>query len=645
MWPHMTSLNMKVLFVEVHVYDKLIPLVSGYLQAYAAKDPRIAADVEFHRHVALQTVDVETLYRDVSSHRADVYAFSCYVWNMGTIKQVARRLALEQPRARLILGGHQAANNAAKYAAGLENIYVCNGEGEVTFANFLKRVHDGRDDFRDVKGLGYYRDGELITTPYQEKMDDLDSIPSPFLLGLFPKFRYSGVIFETNRGCPFECAFCTWGGPGQTVTKFDTDRVIEEITWLASSGVHFVYIADANWGMLKRDVDISRHIAQCSQTYHAPKMVFYAAAKNSPDRSVACVQIFHEAGIVTTQAVGVQSMNEVTLKKINRSNIKLSKFKVMQDNLATQRISSMSELMWPLPGETLTSLKKSIADLIETGTDCLIVYSVLLINNAELTARRDEFGLVTVPSTDPADESEVVIATNEVDREEYEAGFWFFYAVHALYNVKGLYCLSKYLHMHGVVSYSELLERFAQFYRAHGRSALYRFVRDTVDTQKQCEPPLTIGKLTHLLLHEAREDFSRLLFEFVSSQDFWSLPEARWAFELDLLNRPYIYSNTSPETFDRQWEFTRPIPSGSAVRVAVSESQLPVMKAVIRKLDMDETSSPRLFEVDHRVRQLPYVPGREVAAYATYCHGMILRANSILPQWTAVEEPGATASA
>ena len=636
---------MKVLFVEVHVYDKLIPLVSGYLQAYAAKDPHIAAGVDFHRHVALQTVDVETLYRDVSAHHADVYAFSCYVWNMGTIKHVARRLAAEQPHASLILGGHQAANNAAKYAAGFENIYVCNGEGEITFANFLKTLYDGRDDFRDVNGLGYYRGGELITTPYQDKMDDLDAIPSPFLSGLFSKGRYSGVIFETNRGCPFACAFCTWGGPGQTVTKFATDRVMQEITWLASNGVHFVYIADANWGMLKRDVDISRHIADCSRTFKAPNMVFYAAAKNNPDRSVACVQIFHEAGIVTTQAVGVQSMNEVTLQKINRSNIKLSKFKVMQDNLATQRISSMSELMWPLPGETLTSLKGSIADLIETGTDCVIVYSVLLINNAELTARRDEFGLVTVPSTDPADESEVVIATNEVDREEYEAGFWFFYAVHAAYNVKGLACLSKYLHLHGIVSYRDLFERFAHFYRTDGRSALYRFVRDTIDTQKQCEPPLTIGKLTHLLLHEAREDFSRLLTAFVSSQDFWSLPEARWAFELDLLNRPYIYSNTRPETFDRQWEFTRPIAAGNALRVPIAASELPVMRTLIRKLDLPETSSPRLFDVDHRVSQLPYVPGREAAAYASYCHGMILRANSILPQWKAVNEAGATASA
>ncbi len=311
--------------------------------------------------------------------------------------------------------------------------------------------------------------------------------------------------------------------------------------------------------MLKRDVDISRHIAECSRTHNAPKMVFYAAAKNSPDRSVACVQIFHEAGIVTTQAVGVQSMNEMTLKKINRSNIKLSKFKVMQDNLAAQRISSMSELMWPLPGETLPSLKKSIADLIETGTDCVIVYSVLLINNAELTARRDEFGLVTVPSTGSGGRIRGRDRHQRGRQRGIRGGFWFFYAVHALYNVKGLYCPSKYLHGTG----HRVIQRAVRSVRAllqnaralrpvplrQGHAEHAEAVRTTADHRKAHSPAT---------LHEAREDFSRLLFEFVSSQDFWSVPEARWGFEIDLLNRPHIYSNTSPETFDRQWEFTQP---------------------------------------------------------------------------------------
>ncbi len=199
--------------------------MSGYLQAHTAKDPRIAADVEFHRHVALQTVDIrDVVARRVRSSRGCVCVQGA-VWNMGTIEHVARRLALEQPARQHHSWGHQAANNAAKYAAGLENVYVCNGEGEVTFYNFLKTLHDGRDDFRDVKA-GLLQGGRIDHDALSGEMNNLDSIPSPFSLGLFPKFRYSGVIFETNRGCPFECAFCTWGGPGQTVTKFATSRVM-----------------------------------------------------------------------------------------------------------------------------------------------------------------------------------------------------------------------------------------------------------------------------------------------------------------------------------------------------------------------------------------------------------------------------------
>jgi radical SAM superfamily enzyme YgiQ (UPF0313 family) len=630
----------KVLFVEIHVYDNLIPIVSGYLQAYATKDPEIRKAFDCHRHVALATVDADTLFNDVIAHDADVYAFSCYVWNMGTIKRVARRLAAEKPNASIVLGGHQAANHAHKYADGTtENIYVCNGEGEVTFYNFLKTLHAGGNDYRGVKGLSYYRKNELITTQYQEKMDDLNDIPSPFLTGLFEKHKYSAVIFETNRGCPFACSFCTWGGPGISVTKFDTERVMNEITWLAQSGVHFIYIADANWGMLNRDVDFSHHIADCSKKFLGPKMVFYAAAKNSPERSVACIQAFHEAGIITTQAVGVQSMSETTLAKINRSNIKIAKFKTMQDNLAKQHISSMSELMWPLPGETLYSLKQGVSDLIETGTDCIIIYSVLLINNAELTARRDEFELVTVPSTDIADESEVVVSTKEVSRTEYEDGFWFFYGVHAIYNNKGLLCLSKYLHENKIVSYHEMFDRFIAFYRNHKNSALYEFVKRTIDTQQQCEPPLTIGTCTHLLLHEERADFTKLLSEFVGSQDFWKDPAARAVFEIDLINRPYIYSNTPKEQVGLKWEFlgldTRA--NDRSALVELSEVQLPLVKALIPGVAKTSPLDCHTFELNYQINQLPFVPGKPVSSYASYCHGMILRANSIMPTWNAME--------
>ncbi len=56
-----------------------------------------------------------------------------------------------------------------------------------------------------------------MTGPSQRIMD-LSEVPSPYTMGLFDYLpdMYPGKIWnaviETNRGCPFMCTFCDWGG-------------------------------------------------------------------------------------------------------------------------------------------------------------------------------------------------------------------------------------------------------------------------------------------------------------------------------------------------------------------------------------------------------------------------------------------------
>ncbi|MEW6742798.1 MAG: radical SAM protein [Planctomycetota bacterium] len=625
----------RVALTEINIYENMIPLISGYLQAYACKDPEIRRQFEFQRYATTVKADESRMVRDLLELKADVYAFSCYVWNMGLTRRLLARLLRERPDATYLLGGHQVMNHAHKYVAPRhENVYVANGEGEETFYRFLQAFAANRSDFDTVRGLSFYRDGELMTTPPQEKISDLTTVPSPFLAGLFNDRRYAMSIFETNRGCPYQCSFCTWGGPGLTVFKFEQERVFEEVTWLARAGVFFLYLADANWGMLPRDVDISRHIARCKQQYGVPQMVYYAAAKNKPRGSVACIEVFHEAGVVTSQAVGVQSMNEGVLTTINRANIKNSKFVEMFDALREKGISSYTELMWPLPGETRETFRQGVAKLCEIGTGCVIIYPVLLINNAELTARRGEFGLVTTPSPDDADDAEIVIATKDVSTEEYLEGMWFFYSVHSLFNAKSLPNLARYLHENGIASYDALFQAFASFCRAHPEYSFARTCSDTLARLAHYDL-LSLGRLVHGILHAERKDFSDLLLAFAAAQPWWDLEEARALFEIELLNRPYIYADTPIYVDSIAWEHVRPRGKAGRRQIAVELSE--VAARVLRKYLPVEDNAPasHTFVIDHQRSQLPLMPTRSLEHHASYCHGMIQRSRSLLPTWKA----------
>src|SRR5262249_46756704 len=144
------------------------------------------------------------------------------------------------------------------------------GEGEATFVHLLEAlrgaVGDGPPDLSplaEVPGLTY-RDGDrVVQTEPRDRIADLDTIPSPVLTGLYDGFIPAGssgaVILETNRGCPYGCTFCDWGSATLSrVRKFDMDRIFAELDWAAEHHLETVGIADANFGIFERDVEIAQ---------------------------------------------------------------------------------------------------------------------------------------------------------------------------------------------------------------------------------------------------------------------------------------------------------------------------------------------------------------------------------------------------
>ena len=70
--------------------------------------------------------------------------------------------------------------------------------------------------------------------------------------------------------------------------------------------------------MLPRDVDISEYIARLKKERGFPWIVYMASAKNTPSRSLACIEKLHEGGVLASQALGIQSMNPGTLELVDR---------------------------------------------------------------------------------------------------------------------------------------------------------------------------------------------------------------------------------------------------------------------------------------------------------------------------------------
>jgi len=141
---------------------------------------------------------VEYTLRDRSSHvlqrlweeQADVYGFSCYIWNLREMLSLGESLKQILPRAKVVLGGPEVSFSTARFD-GMKWIdaIIC-GEGEEAFPALCKQmaageafdriIHAKQADVMGDEGI-LYRNGE----------------------------RTGGILYyESSRGCPYACAYC-----------------------------------------------------------------------------------------------------------------------------------------------------------------------------------------------------------------------------------------------------------------------------------------------------------------------------------------------------------------------------------------------------------------------------------------------------
>jgi len=107
---------------------------------------------------------------------------------------------------------------------------VVRGEGEETL-NEIVRTIKSKQNFDDIKGISYKKDGKIIKNEPREFISDLDKLtfPARHLLNI-KKYGTHAITIMTSRGCPFGCAFCQV--PGKDGLKWrhrSATNIIEEI--------------------------------------------------------------------------------------------------------------------------------------------------------------------------------------------------------------------------------------------------------------------------------------------------------------------------------------------------------------------------------------------------------------------------------
>ncbi len=457
-----------------------LPYSVGLLQSFVKARARRPEDYEFLLPLHSR-LPIEKGAQAIA--KADVAAFSVYVWNVNLSLAIAKRLRELNSNTVIVFGGPQVPDHAEEFLR--QNTFidlVVHGEGETPFLNILEGL--GERPWGEIKSLSFLKaDGIYQRNEKNPRIPDYAEETSPYLNGVFEPLIEANpaekwlAIWETNRGCPFSCTYCDWGSAIQSkVSPFGMPRLEREVDWFARNKIEFVFCADANFGILKRDFEIAKCVVEAKQKYGYPHAMSVQNTKNATENAYQVQKLLATSGLNKAITLSFQSTDTETLKNIKRDNISLKSFQELQRRFTADRIPTYSDIILGLPGETCDSYMDGVATLIEGGQHNRIFFMNLsILPNAEMgdPEYQKRFGIVTIenevvyirglierPEGDVPEMQKLVIANSSLSREDWVRARAFSWMLNLLHFNKLLQIPFILLNKEYGRSYRELAEVF-----------------------------------------------------------------------------------------------------------------------------------------------------------------------------------------
>lgn len=453
----------------------------------------------------------DDLLEAIRAQVPDVMLLSNYIWNEALSLHFARLVKSLNPNALTVMGGPNffiEDNRKVEYmeAHPYLDIHVA-GEGDFTATEIVKKyIGAGCDPYKttdqEIENSVYKRAGEVYIGVAEKRRRDLDEIPSPWLTGIMDQFFDGKLvpIFETNRGCPFTCTFCVQGGRWWSkVNYFGMDRIKEELFYIAdrikmlSPNQKVLRLADLNYGMYERDVQISEWMGEIQKEYDWPLLIDATTGKNQAERIIRSIEKVNGA-LVMYQAV--QSLDEDVLQNVKRTNIDLDTYEKIQIHVRGRGLRSSSDMILGLPGETFESHLRSIAGLINSGTHRLHNFQAIMLKGSELEtlASREKYGFETRFRLGPKNfgryadgekvigMEEVIVSTNTLSFDEYLEARKYHFATAVFWNTSRLVPLVQWCNAYGLSNWDWLNSIVEELDKYEGtRDLLEKFAQETQD--------------------------------------------------------------------------------------------------------------------------------------------------------------------
>ena len=385
---------MKILLVSVdakYIHTNLaVHSLKGYSNKY--KD---------YIHIAQYSINhtKEEILRGIYRKKADIVAFSCYIWNIDIIVSIIESLKKVQPHVKIWFGGPEVSYNPKdcllKYKE-LDGIVI--GEGEQTFYELVDYYMGNGKGPEEIRGIAFKNSARSQHVADMNKDTILEIAPREFISLDDIPFAYQDIetqrnkiiYYESSRGCPYSCSYCL-SSAHQGVRYRSIDLVKSDLKIFLDQKVPQVKFVDRTFNCNKRHaMEIWRFIKENDNgvtNFH-----FEITADILSDDELDILEGLRP-GLVQLE-IGVQTTNSDTMNAIKRK----VDFNKLSENVkrikAAHNIHQHLDLIAGLPLEDYSSFEKSFGDVYRLKPDQLQLGFLKVLKGSKMEEDYKEYGIV-----------------------------------------------------------------------------------------------------------------------------------------------------------------------------------------------------------------------------------------------------------
>lgn len=299
------------------------------------------------------------------------------------------------PGIKIFLGGEHVSACSDKILIQIPQITACViGEGEETVLELLNSF-DQNLPLKDIEGISYIEDGNVITTPRRKRKMNLNEIPLPSWRGV-PIAKYlanrcgvnslsrKAIPMIATRGCPYSCTFCTV--PNMWESKWfarpPEDVVAEIKSYVIQFGVDHIDFVDLTLVINKKWMN-----QFCDLLIESNLGISWAIPIGTRTENIDQPLLFKmkKAGL-SRVLYSAESGDDATLNRIKK-NLDIKHFNEIVKQTSSLGIVVKIALIFGFPGQTKKEIYgtfKLVNKLILLGANDIVCLSFIPYPKTEL---------------------------------------------------------------------------------------------------------------------------------------------------------------------------------------------------------------------------------------------------------------------